>query len=145
MAYDEMNAAIRGICDRLDTLASINADTILLPGGPQEHYHQMVEEAYGVLGLVETLVDELKSELEYQQKRLDEARDAALVEMNRQQPTYDQEQAIKDYTRLMEAGPLAENEEELQALIWQAYAHNRYFDYDRDKGCYVLRHGEAKE
>ena len=85
MAYDEMNAAIQGISDRLDTLASIKTDTILLPGGPQERYHQIVEEAYVVLGLIETLVDELRSELEHQHKRLDEARDAALSEMQKQQ------------------------------------------------------------
>ncbi len=54
---------------------------------------------------------------------------------------YDQEQAIKDYTRLMEAGSQASNEEALQALIEQAYAHNMYFDYDREKGSYVLRYG----
>jgi hypothetical protein len=145
MAYDEMSAAIQGICDRLDTLASINTDNILIPGGSQEHYHQIVEEAYVVLGLIETLVDELRSELEYQHKRLDEARDAALAELNKQQPAYNQEQAIRDYTCLIEAGPLTENEEELRALIEQAYAHNMYFDYDRDKHSYVLRHGEAKE
>jgi hypothetical protein len=34
-----------------------------------------------------------------------------------QQPTYDQEQAIKDYTRLMETGPLAENEADLRTNI----------------------------
>lgn len=58
---------------------------------------------------------------------------------------FDQEQAIKDYTRLMEAGPLAENEEELHSLIEQGYAHGLYFDYDRDRQTYVLRHGEQKE
>jgi hypothetical protein len=34
-----------------------------------------------VLGLVETQVDELRAELEYQHKRLDELRDAALAEI----------------------------------------------------------------
>src|SRR2546421_1924075 len=117
---DEIVAALQGIRNRLDTLASINADNILVPGGPQERYHQIIEEAYVALGLIETQVDELRAELEYQHKRLDEARDARLSEMNRQQPTYDQEQAIRDYTCLMEAGPLAENEEELRALIEKA-------------------------
>src|SRR6266700_5016 len=131
MAYDEITAAIQGIRSRLETLASITASNILVPGGPQERYHQIVEEAYVALGLIETQVDELRAELEYQQKRLDEVRDA----------TYDQEQAIQDYTRLMEAGPLAENEEELRMLIEQAYAHDMYFDYDRDKRSYVLRYG----
>lgn len=62
-----------------------------------------------------------------------------------QQPTFNQEQAIRDYTRLIEAGPLAENAEELRALLEQAYAQGLYFDYDRGKRSYVLRHGEAKE
>jgi vacuolar-type H+-ATPase subunit I/STV1 len=61
-------------------LASITAENILIPGGPQERYHQIVEEAYATLGLIETQVDELRAELEYQHKRLDEARDAALAQ-----------------------------------------------------------------
>ena len=73
-------AALQGIRNRLDTLASINAENILVPGGPQDHYHQLVEEAYAALGLIETQVDELRAELEYQYKRLDEARDAAFAE-----------------------------------------------------------------
>ena len=78
---NEISAALQGVRGRLDTLASVNADNILIPGGPQEHYHQIVEEAYAALGLIETQVDELRAELEYQHKRLDEARDAALTEI----------------------------------------------------------------
>ncbi len=55
---------------------------------------------------------------------------------------FNQEQAIADYTRLMEAGPLAENEAELQALIEQAHVQGMYFDYDREKRSYVLRQPE---
>jgi hypothetical protein len=40
----------------------------------------MVEEAYAALGLIETQVDALRSELEYQHQRLDEARAAAFAE-----------------------------------------------------------------
>ncbi len=76
----EIVAALAGIRHRLDTLVSITAENILVPGGPQEHYHQLVEEAYAALGLVETQVDEMRAELEYQHKRLDEARDAAFAE-----------------------------------------------------------------
>ncbi len=61
-------------------LASITAENILIPVGPQERYHQLVEEAYAALGLIETQVDALRSELEYQHKRLDEARAAAFAE-----------------------------------------------------------------
>lgn len=79
MADEEIAAALQGLHSRLDTLASITTDNILTPGGPQERYHQIVEEAYSVLGLLETQVDELRAELEYQHRRLDEARDAAIA------------------------------------------------------------------
>jgi hypothetical protein len=65
-------------------LSSINADNILVPGGPQSRYHAIVEEAYAALGLIETQVDELRTELEYQHKRLDEIRDAALAQETEQ-------------------------------------------------------------
>ncbi len=75
---DDITAAIVGIRSRLDTLARINADNIAAPGGPQSRYHQIVEEAYAALGLNEAQIDELRTELEYQHKHLDEIRDAAL-------------------------------------------------------------------
>jgi hypothetical protein len=77
---DEISAALQGVRNRLDTLASVNAENILIPGGPQERYHQIVEEAYVALGLIETQMDELRAELEYQHKRLDKIRDAAMAE-----------------------------------------------------------------
>ena len=77
----EIATALAGIRSRLDTLASITAENILIPGGPQERYHQIVEEAYAALGLIETQVDELRTELEYQHTRLDELRDAALAQV----------------------------------------------------------------
>ena len=76
----EITTALQGIRHRLDTLASITPENILIPGGPQEHYHQLVEEAYAALGLIETEVDALRAELAYQHTRLDEARDAALAQ-----------------------------------------------------------------
>ena len=76
----DIAAALAGIRNRLDTLASITAENILIPGGPQERYHQLVEESYAVLGLIETQVDALRAELEYQHQRLDEARAAAFAE-----------------------------------------------------------------
>ena len=77
--------ALQGIRSRLDTLASITAENILIPGGPQERYHHIIEEAYAALGLLETQVDELRTELEYQHTRLDELRDAALAEIVHEQ------------------------------------------------------------
>ena len=53
---------------------------MLIPGRPQERYHQIVEEANVTLGLIEAQVDDLRAELEYQNTRLDEIRDAALSE-----------------------------------------------------------------
>jgi len=81
----DIAAALVGIRNRLDTLASITAENILVPGGPQERYHQLVEESYVVLGLIETQVDALRSELEYQHQRLDEARAAAFAEAIRRE------------------------------------------------------------
>ena len=78
---DDISAALSGIRSRLDTLASITAADILIPDRPQERYHHIVEEAYAALGLVETQVDELRAELEYQHNRLDGLRDAALAEI----------------------------------------------------------------
>lgn len=71
-------AALAGIRSRLDTLASINASNILIPGGPQERYHVIIDEAYAALGLIEAQVDTLREELKHQHVRLDESRNAAL-------------------------------------------------------------------
>ena len=76
----DIAAVLQGIRNRLDTLASITSENILVPGGPQARYHQLVEEAYAALGLIETQVDALRSELEHQHQRLDEARAAAFTE-----------------------------------------------------------------
>ena len=78
---NDIAAALDGIRSRLDTLASINENNILIPGGPQERYHHIIEEAYVALGLIETEVDALRAELEHQHARLDELRDAALAEI----------------------------------------------------------------
>src|SRR5205085_525438 len=75
----EIVAALEDVRSRLNTLASVTAENILVPGGPQERYHQLLEEAYAALGLIETRVDELGAELEFQHKRLDEAREAAFA------------------------------------------------------------------
>src|ERR1051326_4638562 len=62
--HDDIAAALQGLHHQLDTLASISETAILMPGEPQELYHQIVEEAYALLGLIETEVDELRAELE---------------------------------------------------------------------------------
>ena len=82
--HDDITAATAGIRSRLDTLASINEANILIPGGPQSRYHAIIEESYAALGLIETQIDELRTELEYQHKRLDDIRDAALAQETEQ-------------------------------------------------------------
>ncbi len=42
---EETCTALEIIFARLDTLASITASSILIPGGPQARYHEIVEEA----------------------------------------------------------------------------------------------------
>jgi hypothetical protein len=64
---NEISAALQGVRNRLDTLASIDAENILVPSGPQAQYHQIVEEAYVALGLIEIRVDELRAEQEQQE------------------------------------------------------------------------------
>lgn len=78
---EEVYGALQIIFTRLDTLASINTANILIPAGPQARYHKIIEEAAIALGQVETAVDTLREQLEYEHRRLDEARDAALTEM----------------------------------------------------------------
>jgi len=74
---DDLYSALQILYARLGTLASINNADIL---NPQTNYHGVVEDAGAALGRVETIVDSLRAELEYQYRRLDEARDAALKE-----------------------------------------------------------------
>ncbi len=83
---EEIIRALQTVYARLDTLSSMNAANILIPGGPQARYHALIEEAYAALGKIENEIDALRAELEYQHQRLDEARDAALAEA-----TYEQE------------------------------------------------------
>jgi hypothetical protein len=77
--HKDLSAALQSVHSRLDQLSSINAANILIPDGPQEHYHQIIEEAYAALGLIETEIDALRAELEYHHTRLDEIRDTALA------------------------------------------------------------------
>jgi uncharacterized coiled-coil protein SlyX len=83
---DEIATAIRDLRMRLDRLSSINEATILVPGGLEMRYQEIIEEAYAALGLVETQIDELRAELEYQHKRLDEIRDTVLAKDSKEEP-----------------------------------------------------------
>ncbi len=63
----------------LDELRSMsNADVLSAP------YHPTIEAAYAALAKIETEVDTLGQELEYQHQRLDAARNAALAEAIRE-------------------------------------------------------------
>ena len=103
----ELTHALRTIYLGLDTLAGIDAANILIPGGPQERYHELIEEAYTALGKVETVIDELRTELEYQHRRLDEARDAALAET-----THPEQKQQSKQSRSIDAADLADQAHE---------------------------------
>ncbi len=67
-------ATLRQLCARLDTLRHLDTAELLLPG-QQKHYEQTLEDAYTALARMETAVDELGQELEYQHQRLGEVVD----------------------------------------------------------------------
>ena len=58
------------------------------------------------------------------------------------QDPFDQQQALRDYKRLIEAGPLEQNDEELRVLVERAYKRGLYFDYDKGKQAYTLVPGQ---
>jgi hypothetical protein len=65
---------------RLDTLRNIDiADLLVLPGR-RKHYEQTLEDAYAALAQVETTLDELGQELEFQHRRLGEVVEQFSVE-----------------------------------------------------------------
>ena len=83
MSTEQANEICRALADidlRLQTLTSITAATILIPGTPQSRYHQMVEEAYAELGEIEVQLNQLRAKVAYQHTRLDKLRNAALAQ-----------------------------------------------------------------
>jgi len=62
---------IRTFYAKLEQLRAMEGPELLLPGRT-EAYKETLEDAYAAYGQVETTVDELGAELEYQHKRLDE-------------------------------------------------------------------------
>lgn len=76
----DSSADFRRLQTCLETLQSVNAENMLISGGPQERYHEILEMAYTALGRIETEVDALSEELEHQHQCLDAARDAALAQ-----------------------------------------------------------------
>ena len=76
---DDIISTLQTIYTLLDELRSIdNADVL------STTYHPTLEAAYAALGKVETEMDALRVELEYQHQRLDTARDAALAEATKE-------------------------------------------------------------
>jgi len=65
---------LRRLCARLETLRHLEIADLQLPA-QQEHYEQTLEDAYAALAQVETTLDELGQELEYQHQRLGEVLD----------------------------------------------------------------------
>jgi hypothetical protein len=57
--------------EKLETLRAMEGPELLLPGRTK-HYQSVLEDAYMASSRIETTVDELGQELEYQHQRLDE-------------------------------------------------------------------------
>jgi hypothetical protein len=62
-------ASLQKLCARLETLRHLEIADLLLPE-QQKHYEQTLEDAYAALAQVETALDELGQELEFQHQRL---------------------------------------------------------------------------
>jgi hypothetical protein len=62
-------ASLRTLCARVETLRHLEYVDLLLPG-QQKHYEQTLEDAYAALAQVETALDKLGQELEFQHQRL---------------------------------------------------------------------------
>jgi hypothetical protein len=67
-------ASLQKLSARLETLRDLDIADLRLPG-QQKHYEQTLEDAYAALAQVETALDKLGQELEYQHQRLGEVRD----------------------------------------------------------------------
>ena len=61
--------ALHTLYARLETLRHMEGPDLLLPD-KIEQYRSTLEDAYAVYGQIETIVDELGQELEYQHSRL---------------------------------------------------------------------------
>jgi peptidoglycan hydrolase CwlO-like protein len=66
-------ASLQKLCARLETLRHLDIADLQLPE-QQKHYEQTLEDAYAALAQVETALDTLGQELEYQHQRLGEVR-----------------------------------------------------------------------
>jgi hypothetical protein len=64
-------ASLQKLCARLETLRHLDIADLQLPG-QQKYYEQTLEDAYAALAQVETALDELGQELEFQHRRLGE-------------------------------------------------------------------------
>jgi len=62
-------ALLQKLYARLETLRHLDIADLQLPG-QQKHYEQTLEDAYATLAEVETALDELGQELEFQHRRL---------------------------------------------------------------------------
>ena len=72
-------ASLQKLSARLETLRHLEIADLQLPG-QQKLYEQTLEDAYAALAQVETALDKLGQELEYQHQRLGEMRDQGDVE-----------------------------------------------------------------
>jgi len=66
--------SLQKLSARLETLRHLEIADLQLPG-QQKRYEQTLEDAYAALAQVETALDKLGQELDYQHQRLGEVRD----------------------------------------------------------------------
>jgi hypothetical protein len=59
-APKEIITDLNTIYGQLDALESITPSSMLIPGGSEERYHEIIEETYAALSRVETEVDVLR-------------------------------------------------------------------------------------
>jgi hypothetical protein len=78
------------------TLRSIPSSDVLRPGGPQTHYHQLVEEAEVAYRLLSSELAELHQQLEAEHQRLEAARHEQLEKLNREEEMYVELQPAED-------------------------------------------------
>lgn len=75
----EIKRALSEFNSHLHTLENITSATILIPGEPQSRYHQIVEEAYAALRVIEAQIDQLRAEIASEHQRLDEIKSIAIA------------------------------------------------------------------
>ena len=93
---EEIQHAFAVLYDRVATLRSIPSSDVLRPGGPQGHYHQLIEEAEIAYRLLSGELAALHQQLEGERQRLEVARHEQLEKLNQEEEMYVELQPAED-------------------------------------------------